>query len=72
MILSLASVWRLGWGEGSMLRRNRICTLKILEGVRWDLSDSLSLSIHAVDREQISDYLGTLGLLPLPPNPWLV
>ena len=72
VILSLASVWRLGWGEGSMLRRNRICTLKILEGVRWDLSDSLSLSIHAVDREQISDYLGTLGLLPLPPNPWVV
>lgn len=69
MILSLASVWRLDWGEGSMLRRNRICTLKILEGFPWDLSDSLS--IPAVDREQISDYLGTLGLLPSPTNPWV-
>lgn len=64
-------LWRLVLGEGSMLRRNRICTLKILEGVSWDLSDSLSLSIHAIDREQICDYLGTLGLLPLPPNAWM-
>lgn len=46
-------LWRLVLGEGSMLRRNRICTLKILEGVSWDLSDSLFLFMLLIENRSV-------------------